>query len=1116
MSPQQPGPRPAELRIALAMRGGVSLAVWMGGSCCEVAALREKAGVYGPLLSRCRYTDVTVDVLAGTSAGGLNGVLLSCHLLYGMPFEAGVRNLWLKLGDLESLLRGTPRPNRVPDSLLRGDEAFYARLRLGLDELMEHCDPPAERPASLRLILTATRLRPRPDWVRPTLGQPLLTGRSRAYFRFRHRSPAGAPTPSLTDFPADPEERKEALNRLAYAARATSSFPGAFEPAQPVVDAPPTRATDPPRPPNLWGVSSETGSPDPASGGTVELVDGGLLDNIPVAWAVRAIAGSPADQGVDRWLLFLQPVPPYADAPVAKAGRRGVTRLLRLARKSLGIKAGTESLLDDVTEFQGAEDIDERHKGLVGVLPADPASCARAATRRWSAYLTGVGDAEARRVSLLLQDPTKITGPDPLPLPSGPGPLDFLDERLPDGSAPFLAALCRTGEHWVPPPGTSWEDLPATGQSPMMPARAVRLLLDWLRAFEAQAYEDRPGTTRDGPATAEDSPCAAMPPELPELRKRLYAHRLAVATLIAARDRTILHEFGVGLAHRTNDPLELKRRATLRLERLLPGRTDQGWEAWASDLAAAVTTDAGVPCAHPAPRSASSYRTLCASLFESLAELGRDMGPVLTRAAADGCRSTTVPGFQALHKAAVGARGDMRKVLAAAEVLLGPLRPDPLAEPTHINFHTVSAANTSWATEYLAPAPGGTATLRGMVEGKLSGNQLNNFSAFLSARWRISDWTWGRLDGAASLVKIVATDDRLRTAFGDPDDGLMDRVVTALAPSVDWLPGQLGDTTRGTSPLTPYTALAGLWENTPAGTGPWDRVRHLLVELRQREILKQELPVVAALRKQPGGGNPPAVPAKTPPVAFDTAFREFRRIGEETVPELLRAHDPRRAAVRLGLLAWPALEPSGNRWKAFLGRGVMWALKPFVWLPVVLAVLAPLLAVCAGSLMWVGVAFSTQRWFSPPGHLVLALCVAPASVVGFLIRSQGARWRSRLPRILGWLGLALLPAVVLTTVLCLVLGTGPGHVADDASELTRQLIVGATMLAAASALLWAGVQGRVHALCLLLVAVAAGGAAFLLQAWADGEGAWPTLLVLYAVLTAVSLALNWLRPRTAS
>ncbi|WP_030669175.1 hypothetical protein [Streptomyces sp. NRRL B-1347] len=188
-----------------------------------------------------------------------------------------------------------------------------------------------------------------------------------------------------------------------------------------------------------------------------------------------------------------------------------------------------------------------------------------------------------------------------------------------------------------------------------------------------------------------------------------------------------------------------------------------------------------------------------------------------------------------------------------------------------------------------------------------------------------------------------------------------------------------------------------------------------------------------ALRKQRGDGNPSVVPTETPAVPFDTAFREFRRIGEESVPALLRARDPRRAAVRLGLLAWPALQPSGNRWKASLARGVMWVLKPFVWLPAVL-----------------------------------------------------------------------------------VLDENPGHVTSDVTEVTRQLIVGGTMLAAASALLWAGVQGRGHALWLPLVAVAAGGAGFLLQAWADGRGDWPVVLILFTVLTTVSVTFNWLRPKAKS
>jgi hypothetical protein len=45
-SVQESSVRPAtraELRLALAMRGGVSLAVWIGGACAEIDALRRAA-----------------------------------------------------------------------------------------------------------------------------------------------------------------------------------------------------------------------------------------------------------------------------------------------------------------------------------------------------------------------------------------------------------------------------------------------------------------------------------------------------------------------------------------------------------------------------------------------------------------------------------------------------------------------------------------------------------------------------------------------------------------------------------------------------------------------------------------------------------------------------------------------------------------------------------------------------------------------------------------------------------------------------------------------------------------------------------------------------------------
>src|SRR3954453_1975949 len=86
------------LRLALAMRGGVSLAVWIGGAVAEIDVLRRHGSApavevqddarrrglaYDALLRACGYGDVEVDVLAGASAGGLNSVLYGTALVRG-------------------------------------------------------------------------------------------------------------------------------------------------------------------------------------------------------------------------------------------------------------------------------------------------------------------------------------------------------------------------------------------------------------------------------------------------------------------------------------------------------------------------------------------------------------------------------------------------------------------------------------------------------------------------------------------------------------------------------------------------------------------------------------------------------------------------------------------------------------------------------------------------------------------------------------------------------------------------------------------------------------------------------------------------------------------------
>ena len=123
-----------ELRLAVVLYGGASLAIYMHGTTKELqrlvkaSALAERGAaattaserVYGDLLDEVARRDpagvrtrVVVDVVAGTSAGGINGVYLSKALAHNRSQDS-LRDLWLDRGDIKVLLRG---PSWLPTFL---------------------------------------------------------------------------------------------------------------------------------------------------------------------------------------------------------------------------------------------------------------------------------------------------------------------------------------------------------------------------------------------------------------------------------------------------------------------------------------------------------------------------------------------------------------------------------------------------------------------------------------------------------------------------------------------------------------------------------------------------------------------------------------------------------------------------------------------------------------------------------------------------------------------------------------------------------------------------------------------------------------------------------------
>ncbi len=119
-----------ELRLALVFYGGVSLAVHMHGVTREILNLtrashrRERGGTsdalspaaqaYGALLDHIgEVADIKVvpDIIAGASAGGVNGIMLARALAHDLPLEPH-HDLWMRNADITRLINPSAGPTR--------------------------------------------------------------------------------------------------------------------------------------------------------------------------------------------------------------------------------------------------------------------------------------------------------------------------------------------------------------------------------------------------------------------------------------------------------------------------------------------------------------------------------------------------------------------------------------------------------------------------------------------------------------------------------------------------------------------------------------------------------------------------------------------------------------------------------------------------------------------------------------------------------------------------------------------------------------------------------------------------------------------------------------------
>ena len=404
--------REKELRIALVCFGGISLAIYMHGVTKEILKLvrassalhaiadrsrRAKAaffsgddrsdpeydteGVYFELLREIGHSielRVVVDIIAGASAGGINGTLLARALSHDLPMGP-LRELWLDNADVTVLLAPDARAGTWSKWFLkpflwamtrtgsfRAISDLEVRQKLSLFVRSRWFRPPLDGRVMARLMYEAVVSMGAAKSSRASLlpsGQsldlfvtltdyygyqqlvqihdpPLIYERDHHHIlHFTYRRHSNGEVES--DFGLDNAPG------LAFAARATSSFPGAFPPARIVEmnEVVLQRNGSWPRRAEFIAKSFPNHLRAGIDPTTVSFLDGSVLNNRPFQEAISAIHGRPAFREIDRRLVYIDPHP----VPAVLPRQHVVPGFFTMLRGALSDIPSSQPVIDELT-----------------------------------------------------------------------------------------------------------------------------------------------------------------------------------------------------------------------------------------------------------------------------------------------------------------------------------------------------------------------------------------------------------------------------------------------------------------------------------------------------------------------------------------------------------------------------------------------------------------------------------------------------------------------------------------------------------------------------------------------------------------------------------------------
>lgn len=730
-----------ELRIAPVMTGGTSLAVWIGGVTAELYRVvnrepeADPGDVYGKLLKLTK-TDAVVDVITGTSAGGLNGVLLATAWALRVPTAevVGLRDVWLDLGSIESLLRKPSERN--PPSLLRGDDYFWPRLTRVLEGLASKSTVTAGAGAMARekrptdLLVTVTTLRGEPTTRLDDLDQQLNETKQAHTLRF-----------DKDDFGKD-----RWAERIALAARTSASIPGVFEASYLPVG------------------SDVDGRPgfEPAKTSFTEgrwAVDGGVLVNEPLGAALERIWKLDAEGEVRRVALFVNPTPAGA-APRQADDSKDPPKLVAVAGsaytapRNIGISADIDRLREHNRSVRKAVDV----RRAIGELAlAGPSSDAGVIALASTLY----GRFRLMRTVDSVQTMLERNAPP-----------ELVQESTKRRMVEQALVLASREASWLPPAFDAWvpsDDPAEVGAWPWGLASieyAASVLLEMLaRAFRLPISQG--GVQRE---------------DLGPIRLEIH-QALTRLEAIRARDndywkRCLTLAAGAPLAEAL-------------------AAADLAAASAVADDRSAVPGDAGAASSHP-PDVQAPLAAWASSLYadwpgpERAAQTKADLADVALEVAAIAVRVGALMGDFA-PAVSEAAQNEIDAIAALRSIIWREDGANDRLSVLHrlvaLHVAAVVFGDSSRRTQLVElvevswSAPNALDPDREPDE-KLAGTEFSRLGAFIKPAWRANDWMWGRMDGAFQLVLLLLDPARLRQLGVGPDT-----VISEL------MPGHEQDTT---------------------------------------------------------------------------------------------------------------------------------------------------------------------------------------------------------------------------------------------------------------------------------------------------------------------------------